>query len=392
MGGGFFTKAVHAGEEPCPATGALAPPIYQSTAFAFKSAEEAASIFSEEASGYVYTRWGNPTLSTLERKLAELEGGEEALVTASGMAAVTTAILTAVKSGDHIVCSKGVYTGTYLFLSQTLKRFGVEVDFVDGTRPSEVEKAIKPNTKLIFVETPTNPMLDVIDIAEISRIGRGIPVFVDNTFATPYLQRPLELGAEVVIHSMTKYLGGHGDAVGGAIVGRREFVERARKTVLRVYGGVLSPFNAWLIIRGIHTLPLRMERHSKNAMEIARFLEGHPAVRFVRYPGLESHPGHEIARRQMRMFGGMISFELKGGLEAGRKLMNSLKLCTLAVSLGDTRTLISHPASMTHAAVPREERLRFGITDGLVRLSVGLEDVEDIIEDLEKGLREAERI
>jgi len=366
----------------------VAPPIYQATTFAFRNAEQGAAIFSEEMEGYVYTRWGNPTLASLERKLAALEGGEEALVTASGMAAVTTALLTVLDSGDHVLCSKGVYTGTYKFLSYSLRRFDVKVDFVDGTNPTLFEKVIHPNTRLIYIETPANPTLDVIDIAVISDIARrhGLPLFIDNTFATPCGQRPLELGADVVIHSMTKYLCGHGDAIGGAIIGRREFIEEARKVTLRIYGGVLSPFNAWLIMRGIHTLPLRMRAHSQNAMEIAKFLEEHPRVKMVRYPGLPSHPQHEIALKQMKLFGGMISFELMGGEEAGRKLMNSLRLCTLAVSLGDTRTLISHPASMTHAAVPREERLRFGITDGLIRLSVGLEDVGDIIEDLDRGL------
>ncbi|MCD6506243.1 PLP-dependent transferase [Candidatus Poribacteria bacterium] len=385
---GISTLAIHAGEGICPTTGSVAPPIYQATTFAFRNAEQGAAIFSEEMEGYVYTRWGNPTLASLERKLAALEGGEEALVTASGMAAVTIALLTVLDSGDHVLCSKGVYTGTYKFLSYSLRRFDVEVDFVDGTNPTLFEKAIHPNTRLIYIETPANPTLDVIDIAVISDIARrhGLPLFIDNTFATPCGQRPLELGADVVIHSMTKYLCGHGDAIGGAIIGRRKFIEEARKVTLRIYGGVLSPFNAWLIMRGIHTLPLRMRAHSQNAMEIAKFLEEHPAVKMVRYPGLPSHPQHEIALKQMKLFGGMISFELMGGEEAGRKLMNSLRLCTLAVSLGDTRTLISHPASMTHAAVPREERLRFGITDGLIRLSVGLEDVGDIIEDLDRGL------
>ena len=385
---GISTLAIHAGEGICPTTGSVAPPIYQATTFAFRNAEQGAAIFSEEMEGYVYTRWGNPTLASLERKLAALEGGEEALVTASGMAAVTTALLTVLDSGDHVLCSKGVYTGTYKFLSYSLRRFDVKVDFVDGTNPTLFEKVIHPNTRLIYIETPANPTLDVIDIAVISDIARrhGLPLFIDNTFATPCGQRPLELGADVVIHSMTKYLCGHGDAIGGAIIGRREFIEEARKVTLRIYGGVLSPFNAWLIMRGIHTLPLRMRAHSQNAMEIAKFLEEHPRVKMVRYPGLPSHPQHEIALKQMKLFGGMISFELMGGEEAGRKLMNSLRLCTLAVSLGDTRTLISHPASMTHAAVPREERLRFGITDGLIRLSVGLEDVGDIIEDLDRGL------
>ncbi|HEX29569.1 TPA: PLP-dependent transferase, partial [Candidatus Poribacteria bacterium] len=285
---GISTLAIHAGEGICPTTGSVAPPIYQATTFAFRNAEQGAAIFSEEMEGYVYTRWGNPTLASLERKLAALEGGEEALVTASGMAAVTTALLTVLDSGDHVLCSKGVYTGTYKFLSYSLRRFDVKVDFVDGTNPTLFEKVIHPNTRLIYIETPANPTLDVIDIAVISDIARrhGLPLFIDNTFATPCGQRPLELGADVVIHSMTKYLCGHGDAIGGAIIGRREFIEEARKVTLRIYGGVLSPFNAWLIMRGIHTLPLRMRAHSQNAMEIAKFLEEHPRVKMVRYPGL----------------------------------------------------------------------------------------------------------
>jgi methionine-gamma-lyase len=382
------TIAIHAGEEICPLTGSVAPPIYQATVFAFEDVEQGASIFSDQSEGYVYTRWGNPNLSSLEKKLAALEQGEDALVAATGMAAVSTAIVTIAESGDHIVCSKGVYSGTYKLLSYGLAKFGIDVTFADGTNPLEMRNAIRPNTKLLYIETPANPTPDVIDITALAEIAGecNIPLFIDNTFATPCGQRPIELGADVVLHSMTKYLCGHGDAMGGAIIGRRDFIDQARKTTMRTYGGVLSPFNAWLILRGTHTLPLRMEKHSENAMKIASFLEYHHAVKMVRYPGLRSHPQHGLASNQMDLFGGMVSFELHGGTEAGKKLMDNLDLCTLAVSLGDTRTLISHPASMTHATVPRKERINFGISDGLVRVSIGLENSGDIIEDLDKGL------
>jgi len=392
---GLNTRAIHAGEEPDPATGALAPPIHLSTAFHLGTAEQGAQLFSGQREGFVYTRWGNPTQRALERRIAALEGAEDALATASGMAAIATAVLTAVKGGDHVVATKTVYSATYTLLAKQLPAYGVTATFVDATEPSNVVAALQENTRLVYLESPGNPTLALNDIATIAdgvrdRAGqRGLEpplIFVDNTFATPVNQLPLTLGADVVLHSATKYLCGHGDAIAGAIVGPAIFVESARKGMLRDLGGIISPFNAWLILRGIQTLPLRMERHNSNALAVARFLADHPSVEWVAYPGLESFPQHALARRQMQGFGAMIAFEVKGGVEAGRRLVDGVRLCTLAVSLGDTRTLITHAASTTHSTVPREARLVAGITDGLVRLSVGLEDAGDIISDLDQAL------
>ncbi|MFQ6014101.1 MAG: trans-sulfuration enzyme family protein [Anaerolineae bacterium] len=384
----FHTLAIHAGEEPDPQTGAVAPPLYQSTTFAFSSAEEAVATFAEEREGYVYTRWGNPTLAMLEQKMAALEGGEAALVTGSGMAAIATAVLIAVKGGDHIVSANAIYSGTYELFTDRLPGYGVEVTLVDATDPANIEAALRGNTKLIYIETPGNPTLKLTDMAAVVEIGKraGVMTMMDNTFATPINQRPLAQGIDVVVHSATKYLCGHGDAIGGVIVGSATFLGRTGREVLRDFGGILSPFNAWLILRGIHTLPLRMARHNANALAVAQFLEEHPQVAWVSYPGLPSHPQHELARRQMSGYGGMVCFEVKGGVEAGKRLMDNIKLCTLAVSLGDTRTLICHSASTTHSMVPRETRLTMGITDGLVRLSVGLEDPVDIMADLDQAL------
>lgn len=387
---GLHTLAIHAGEAPDPTTGAVAPPIYQSTAFVFPSAEAGAALFTGEGEGYIYTRLGNPTQAMLERKVAALEGGEAALATGSGMAAIATAMLTAVQPGGHLVSAQSIYSGTYALFTKDLPPLGIEMTLVDATDVANVARALRPNTQAIYIETPGNPTLDLIDITAVVEVARqaGVTVIMDNTFATPVNQRPLEMGVDVVVHSATKYFCGHGDAIAGMVVGPAEFVRRAREGVLRDFGGIISPFNAWLVLRGLQTLPLRMERHNANALQVARWLDGHPQVAWVRYPGLESHPQHELARRQMRGYGGMICFEVKGGVEAGRTLMNSLELCTLAVSLGDVRTLICHPASMTHASVPASARRATGITDGLVRLSVGLEDPEDIIADLEQALVE----
>ena len=385
---GMHTLAIHAGEEPDPATGAVATPIHMASTFAFPSAEVAAAVFAGEEEGYIYTRWGNPTVDALERRIAALEGGEAALATASGMAAIATAVMTVAQAGDHIVATRAIYAGTYNLLAKELPRYGVHTTFVDATDPQNVAAAMREETRIVYLESPGNPTLALNDIAAIARIAHdaGALVFIDNTFATPVNQRPLELGADVVLHSATKYLCGHGDAIGGIVVGSADFIAAARTGVLRDVGGVMSPFNAWLILRGVQTLPLRMERHNANALQVARFLEAHPQVRSVSYPGLPSHPQHELARRQMRGFGGMVCFEVRGGVEAGRRLMNRIRLCTLAVSLGDTRTLICHSASTTHSTVPREARLAAGVTDGLVRLSVGLEDPEDIIADLDQAL------
>ncbi|HZT68568.1 MAG TPA: PLP-dependent aspartate aminotransferase family protein [Terriglobia bacterium] len=386
---GFATLAVHAGESPCPATGALDTPIYQSTTFVSADSDEMAAVYSEEKPGYMYTRYGNPTIHALEAKLAALEGGEAALATSSGMAAVSTAILGYVKAGDHVVAARSIYGATYDFLNRKLPRMGASATFVDSARAEGFEKAIQPNTRLIYFETPSNPVLDVVDIAAVAAVGRahGIPTMVDNTFASPALQQPLRLGVTVVVHSATKYLCGHGDAMGGAIIGPRDYISLLVREVIRDYGGVISPFNAWLILRGIRTLHLRMPAHCSNAQRIAEFLSGHAKVAHVNYPGLPSHPGHTLAKNQMTAFGAMISFEAKGGYESGKQIMDRVKLFARAASLGDTRSLIVHPASTSHRAVPPEERRAIGITDGLVRLSVGIEAAEDLINDLDQALQ-----
>ncbi|MGI6575185.1 MAG: methionine gamma-lyase [bacterium] len=386
---GFSTKAVHAGQKPCPVTGALSTPIYQTSTFVFPNVDEGAARFAGEEKGYIYTRLGNPTQTALEEKIAALENGEAGLAFASGMAAITAAIFAIVSQGDHVVCCDTIYGCTHAFLSSVLNRYGVETTFVDLSDPEKGAKAIRPNTKLFYLESPANPTMKLVDIEKMVQLAAqvGAKVVIDNTFATPYLQRPLEMGVDIVVHSATKYIGGHGDVIAGVAVGNKEVMETIRVTTLKDIGGVIGPFDAWLLLRGLKTLPLRMERHCANAMEVAAFLEQHPAVDQVYYPGLASHPQHQLAKKQMSgKFGGMMSFELKGGLEAGKQLMNTLELCSLAVSLGDTETLIQHPASMTHSPYPKEDRLAAGITDGLVRLSVGLEDVADIIADLKQGL------
>jgi cystathionine beta-lyase/cystathionine gamma-synthase len=386
---GIHTTAIHAGESPDSATGALVPPIHLATTYHLGTAENSAAIFAGEKEAFVYTRWANPTVATFERKAAALERGEAAVATASGMAAIASAILTVVKAGDHIVSARAIYPSTYHLMVQQLGSLGIESTFVDATDAANVAAAIRPTTKLIYLETPGNPLLSLCDLQAIGATARaaGITTICDNTFASPINQRPLELGIDVVIHSATKYFCGHGDAVGGLVISNKAFVEQCLTEPLRYYGGIMAPFTAYLMLRGTTTMPLRVERHNANALRIAQWLEQHPAVSQVNYPGLPSHPQHALARRQMTGgFGGMVCFDLKGGVEAGARLMNAVRLCALAVSLGDARTLITHPASTTHSVVSREARLAQGVTDGLVRLSVGLEDVEDVIADLEQGL------
>lgn len=385
----FSTRAIHAGYEKNE-HGALATPIYQTSTFIFDSAEQGGRRFALEEEGYIYTRLGNPTTTQLEAKIANLEGGEAALATASGMGAITSAIWSNVEAGDHIVAAKTLYGCTFAYLNHGLSRFGVEVTFVDTSDPENVRKAMKDNTKIVYLETPANPNMLISDIEAISNIAHekeGCIVIVDNTYNTPYLQRPLELGADLVVHSATKYLNGHGDVIAGFVVGSEELVSQARLFGVKdMTGAVLSPFDSYLILRGMKTLNLRMERHCENAQKVAEFVESHPAVEVVYYPGLKSFPQYELAKRQMKLPGAMMAFELKGGLEAGRQLMNTVELCTLAVSLGDCETLIQHPASMTHSPYTPEERAASGISEGLVRLSVGLEAAEDIIQDLKEAL------
>ncbi|GIM33950.1 methionine gamma-lyase [Paraclostridium bifermentans] len=386
----FATKAIHGGHKKDPVSGALTTPIYQTSTFVFDSAEQGGRRFALEEDGFIYSRLGNPTNAQLEEKMALLENGEACMSTGSGIGAITSALWTALKAGDHIVASKTLYGCTYAMLNHGISRYGVEVTFVDATNLDEVKGAMKENTKVVYLETPANPDLKLVDIEAISKIAHtveGCMVFVDNTFCTPYLQRPLELGADVVVHSATKYLNGHGDVIAGFVVGKKDFITQVRLFGVKdMTGSVLSPFDAYLILRGMKTLQIRMDRHTKNAIEVAKFLESHPNIETVSYPGLESFPQYELAKKQMDMPGGMIAFEVKGGLEGGKKLLNSLELCTLAVSLGDCETLIQHPASMTHSPYTQEERAEAGISEGLIRISVGLEDAEDIIADLKQGL------
>lgn len=386
---GLGTTAIHAGGVKNP-FGTLAVPIFQTSTFIFDSAEQGGRRFALEEEGYIYSRLGNPTVTTLETRVAALEEGEAAVATSSGMGAITSVMWTVLKAGDYVVTDKTLYGCTFAMMSHGLTKFGIEISFVDTSNLDEVRAAIKENTRVVYLETPANPNLKIVDLEEISKIAHTKPdtlVVVDNTFATPYLQKPLTLGADVVIHSVTKYLNGHGDVIAGLIITNKALADQIRFVGLKdLTGAVIGPQEAYYIIRGLKTFEIRMERHCKNAEKVVEFLAKHPKIEKVYYPGLASHPGHEIAKKQMKAFGGMISFELKGGIEAGKTLLNNLELCSLAVSLGDTETLIQHPASMTHSPYTREERLEASITDGLVRLSVGLENVEDIIADLDYGL------
>lgn len=381
---GFSTRAIHAGEK-INDTGALVTPIYQTAPFIFKDAAHGARLMSGKEKGYVYSRGLNPTTEVFEEKMADLEGGESALAQASGMAAISAAILTSVKAGDHVITDEVLYGGTYdLFVD--LAKFGVKVSFLDTSDLNSVENAILAHTKLVFLETPANPTMKLTDIKAVSDIAhdKEAKVMVDNTYMTPYFQRPLSLGADVVVHSATKYLNGHGDTIGGVIVGSSEFISAARHTAKNI-GGALSPFNAWLIVRGMKTLAVRMDKHNSNALEVARFLQGHEKVSRVIYPGLADFPQKDIARKQMSGNGGMIAFYLKEARDVPL-FLDSVKLCALAVSLGETGTLVQHPASMTHAVIPEAKRIEYGISEELVRMSVGLEDAGDIISDVEQAL------
>ena len=386
---GLGTTAIHAGTLKN-LYGTLAMPIYQTSTFIFDSAEQGGRRFALEEAGYIYTRLGNPTTTVLEDKIAALEEGEAAVATSSGMGAISSTLWTILKAGDHIVTDKTLYGCTFALMCHGLTRFGIDVTFVDTSNLDEVKNAMKENTRVVYLETPANPNLKIVDIEALAKIAHTNPntlVIVDNTFATPYMQKPLTLGADIVVHSVTKYINGHGDVIAGLVITNKALADQIRFVGLKdMTGAVLGPQDAYYIIRGMKTFEIRMERHCKNARKVVEFLNNHPKIERVYYPGLETHPGYEIAKKQMKDFGAMISFELKGGFEAGKTLLNSLKLCSLAVSLGDTETLIQHPASMTHSPYTKEEREAAGITDGLVRLSVGLENVEDIIADLEQGL------
>ena len=383
----FATRCVHAGEGHNP-FGAHATPIYQTSTYVFESAEQAAASFSG-GPGYRYIRSppNTPTHAAFIDKICSLEGGKAGLAFSSGMAAETTLVLSQLQKGDHLLSADVIYGGTFGLFTSLLPKFGIDVSFVDTTNPQKVSAGLKKNTRLVFLESPANPTMAVSDIGEIGKIAHeaGALLAVDNTFATPYFQRPIALGADAVVESCTKYIGGHGDLLGGVAVGSQELISSMKRTTL-LAGGTMGTHEAWLCLRGCKTLHLRMERHAENALHLAQFLQKHPAVENVNYPGLSSHPQHALAARQMSGWGGMLSFEVRGGVEAGCRLMNHLKLASLAVSLGSVDTLVEHPASMTHAVMSKEMREKMGITDGLVRVSVGIEDIEDILADFEQGL------
>ncbi len=386
------TKAIHGFGGGDPHTGSVSLPIYQSSTFAFRDSQHGADLFAGKAEGYIYSRISNPTVDAFQREIACLEGGEAAQGFASGMAASFNAMMTVCRSGESLVCSETVYGGTHALTEHVMPRFGVKVHEVDATDLNKVEEAIKNAKKCraLFFETPANPTLAVLDIEQLSKLGHqyGLTVIVDNTFATPILQRPFEFGADVVVHSTTKYIGGHGDVVGGTVVGSKEFLDRLRQDVYIDTGAMMTPLSAWLLLRGLKTLPIRMQKHCFNANRIAQFLAFHPKVLKVHYPGLHSHPGHELAKKQMKDFGGMIAFEIKGGFEEGKKLMDAVELATVAVSLGDCDTLICHPASTTHSTYSPEDRKQAGIYDNLIRISVGIEDSADLMDDLNQALRQ----
>lgn len=387
---GFATRQIHAGKVANDA-GALCSPIYQTSTFEFETVEQGGARFAGQESGYIYSRLGNPTVGVVEAKMAELEGGEDALATASGMGAISTAIWSSVEAGDEIVASDTLYGCTYALLNHGICKFGVKVTFIDMTDMAALKAALTDKTKVVYLETPCNPTLKIVDITAVAEAAHAfnpqIKVMVDNTFCTPYLQRPLELGADVVVHSATKYLNGHGDVIAGVVVGSKEFIGTCRMFGLKdMTGAVMSPFDAFLMARGLKTLDIRMERHCANARKVVEFFTSHPAVDKVYYPGLESFPGHEVAARQMKLPGGMISIELKADKAATAAALNKLELCTIAVSLGDAETLVEHPATMTHSTYSAEELKAAGISEGLVRISIGLEDPEDIIADFKAVL------
>ncbi len=384
---GFNTKLVHAGSYD-DVFGSAVTPIYQTSTFMFKNAQHGADCFAGKSDGYIYTRIGNPTIKAFEDAMAELEHGFGGIATSSGMSAVSSVYMALLGQGKHIVCSASVYGPSRGILERDFSRFGVEMTFIDTSDLQQIKDAIQDNTTVLYIETPTNPTMQLTDIEEASKIAHqhDITVVVDNTFSSPYLQNPLVLGADVVLHSITKYINGHADIVGGVIVTKDEALYKKIRGQMIYLGGNMDPHQAFLTHRGLKTLSIRMEKAEENAVKVAEYLENHPKVDWVLFPGLKSHPQHELAKKQMKGFSSMISFGLKGGLEAGRTVMDNVHLAGLAVSLGGVETLIQHPASMTHAGMSKEAREKAGITDGLVRFSVGIENVEDIIEDLEQAM------
>ncbi len=387
---GFNSKLIHAGDY-SDEFGSPVTPIYQTSTFSFKSAQHGADLFAGKEKGYIYTRIGNPTINVLENKIAELENGYRGIGLASGMAAVSTVYMTLLEQGDHMISTGAVYGPSRGVMETHFSKFGVEYTYIDTSDLVLLENSIKPNTKLLYLETPANPTIQLTDIKKATQIAHkhGILVCVDNTFCSPYLQKPLDLGADIVLHSLTKFINGHADIVGGAIVAKDQEVYDALRKTMVYMGGNMDPHQAFMVIRGIKTLSLRIDKAQESAMKIAQYLEQHPEIEWIKYPGLESFEQHELAKEQMDGFGSMISFGLKGGYEAGKTLMDNVHLATLAVSLGGVETLIQHPASMTHAGISKEDKLAAHITDGLVRYSVGIENVEDLIEDLDNALKKA---
>ncbi|MGB8622879.1 MAG: methionine gamma-lyase [Paracoccaceae bacterium] len=389
---GFATRAIHLGYDPMEHEGALTPPLHLTSTFAFETAEAGGETFAGDRAGHIYSRISNPTLDLLERRMADLEGAEAGLALASGMGAITSVLWTLLSPGDEVIVDKTLYGCTFAFMHHGLRKFGITISHVDLTDPANLTAAMTERTRVVYFETPANPNMRLVDVAAVAAIAHsgGAQVVVDNTYATPYLTRPIALGADLVVHSATKYLGGHGDVVAGVVVGRAETITEIRLVGMKdMTGAVMAPFNAMLILRGLKTLALRMERHCASAQVVAEWLENQPEVAAVDYPGLKSFDQHDLACRQMKKAGAMIAFELKGGLEAGRRMMNALRMIARAVSLGDAETLIQHPASMTHSTYTPEERAVHGINDGLIRLSVGLEDVSDILDDLDGALSPA---
>ena len=385
----FATRAIHHGYDPLQNQGALTPPLHMTSTFVFETAEAGGEMFAGERQGHFYSRISNPTNDLLEQRIACLEGAEAGLALASGMGAITSTLWTLLSPGDELIIDKTLYGCTFAYMQQGLTKFGITVTPIDMTDPANLTKAISAKTRVVYFETPANPNMRLVDIAAVSAIAKtlGATVVVDNTYATPFLTRPIEHGADIVLHSATKYLGGHGDLVAGLVAGRAEMIQQIRLFGMKdMTGAVISPFNAMLVMRGIKTLALRMERHCQSAMIVAEMLEAHPAVRAVHYPGLASFAQHDLAKGQMDGFGGMIAFELEGGIAAGRAMMNALSMIGRAVSLGDAETLIQHPASMTHSTYTPEQRAAHGISDGLIRLSIGLEGIEDILADLRSAL------
>ncbi len=375
---GFATDAIHVGQEPDPATGAIIVPIYQTSTFVQQDLGK--------HKGYEYSRTSNPTRAALERNLAALERGRFGLAFASGMAAIN-AVMSLLKAGDQVVAGHDLYGGSFRLFEQVLKGFGLDFSYANTTRIEEVERSLRPNTRIIFIETPTNPLMEITDLSAMASLAhrRGLLLVVDNTFMSPYFQRPLEHGADIVVHSTTKYLNGHSDGVGGAVILNDQALADRLKFIQNAAGAVLGPLDCWLVLRGVKTLAVRMACHNENGLAVARYLEKHPRVKKVHYPGLESHPQFALAKRQMSGSGGMLSFDT-GSLDEAHTVLKSVRLCALAESLGGVETLISHPATMTHASVPAEKRKQLGISDGLVRISVGIEDAEDILGDLDQAL------